>query len=106
MRRQNNRKLRAVDSGADRAFQSRKPQMQPCVRGRGRFFAIRGGLDIQDDINADNDIQNLQRLKAENAELRNAAVQLALEIRALRRLSFCGAARLDRIDKSRQREAN
>jgi hypothetical protein len=94
MRRQNNRKLRAVDGGAERALQSDTPQMPVFGNGRRRFYAIRGGLDIQDDIATDDDIQYLQRLKAENAELRNTAVQLALEIRTLRRLTCSGAARL------------
>jgi hypothetical protein len=52
------------------------------VAGKKPVVATRNGLNIQDGQGFK--VWNLRELEAENAELRNTAIQLALEIQDLR----------------------
>jgi hypothetical protein len=70
---------------------TRKPLRPPLLRFEQRgsiagtletVVAMRGGLNSRAKRGID--IRSLRELKAENAELRNAAIQLALEIVELR----------------------
>jgi hypothetical protein len=52
------------------------------VVGKRPVMAMRNGLDVQRDQGFK--VRSLRELEAENAELRNTAIQLALEIQDLR----------------------
>ena len=76
-----NRELKAVD-GIERAAQCVRTRRQPNTAPRRRFVVVPGGARSRDDLVVGS-IQYLQKLEHENAELRNTAIKLALEIQAL-----------------------
>jgi hypothetical protein len=79
MPEQYNRQLRAVE-GTERAAQCVRTWRQPNTALRRRFVLVPGGAHSQDDLGS---VQYLRKLEHENAELRNTAIKLALEIQAL-----------------------
>ena len=81
MPEQHNRQLRAVE-GTGRAAQCVRPRTQPNTTLRRRFVVVPGGAHTQGDTVVGN-VQYLRKLEHENAELRNTAIKLALEIQAL-----------------------
>jgi hypothetical protein len=81
MPEQYNRQLRAVE-GTERAAQCGRTRRQPNTALRRRFVVVPGGAHSRDDLIIGS-IQYLRKLEHENAELRNTAIKLALEIQAL-----------------------
>ena len=63
-------------------YNRRLGAVQPNSALRRRFVLIRGGAHSQDDLIVGS-VQYLRKLEHENAELRNTAIKLALEIQAL-----------------------
>jgi hypothetical protein len=81
MPEQYNRQLRAVE-GTERAAQCVRTRREPNTALRRRFLVVPGGARSRDDL-VGGSIQYLRKLEHENAELRNTAIRLALEIQAL-----------------------
>jgi hypothetical protein len=71
-------------AGAERLPRLRLLRLVPTssVVGTKAVIATRNGIDIQDGQGFK--VWSLRELEAENAELRNTAIQLALEIQDLR----------------------